>query len=628
MNENNFPKPVSSLVLCRSIISDRRLLAKFGVAVIIVAALFYFRAVASSDQGMVVARYAGYWLSLVLVLLGGYYASQFGRLNGWWGLLGKVHRISLLVALLGALLWQIHEPHRFKVLYDEHAYIGISKTMHSTREAAYAVRSHHFDGKDYVLGYGVDKRSVLFPFLISVVHDLTGFRKENVFWVNGALGFVSLLLAYHMLLRVSSHRVALCGQLMWMGLPLLAQIATGGGYDLLNICLLQGWLLVGICFLDDRRGLVDLNLLVILAIALAQVRNESIIYMLGTALLIWMKWQKTGEARLSWFSVLSLGFLILPVAANVIFSRIDSMRETGAGQDFFSMEYMPDNLANAVAFMFNPDLDGMNSTLLAALGSFALVLFLVSYVRAGFGSTGDQSDVDRVLFVFVGMVTCVFIVYMGTFWGAWTDYLVSRFSLSIWLLLLVMVARVLWVMRDGRELPGLTPVIVGVLSLSMCLPASSNALPSNEIAPSREGVFLSQKLAEIEKGKILIVVQSSVMSIVEGHAACALSAVNAEPWKLQAAIELGVYKEIWVAEQYRYNYKTSVWVKQEKASLIEGFELSPVAEYIGPNGSMLRIERVVAWKDRDEAKKHIETAFTPKPQNKFDYFKAVIRLLP
>ena len=607
---------------------DRGLLGKLSAAAVIGLALLAYRIWGAPSASIGVVRFSGYWITLLLVAIGVVWGAQLAHKRGGWALcFARRHWPAWCVALGGALLWQVHEPHQFKVLYDEHAYIAISKTMHTAREAAYPARAHYFFGEYYELAYGVDKRSVLFPFLVSVLHDLTGFRTSNAFVLNGMLGFASLLLIYWLLTKVSTRRVALCGQLMWIGIPLLAQIATGGGYDMLNICLLESWLILALIYSEGDFDEKALNCFALVTVALAQVRNESVLLVIGSVLVIWFKWSRSGRPALTWQSVLMSLFLVLPVSVNIIFSKLDYMRETQPGQAFFSLEYFPQNIVEAVAFVFNPDLEGMNSAALGYVGCFSAVLFLVHYIRKG--SAAQEIEVaDRVLVIFGGVIFAIFLIYMCTFWGAWTDYLVSRFSLPIWLLFLILAARVLSGFLKGRRLSAWAPAGVAVWAAAFSLPASAGAEATAGLIPARESLFLEKLTKTVEPSEVLIVAQSQILPIVNGYAATSLAGANGEPWKVQAALDLKIYKQIWVAEQYRFNYKNRTWNKVHLGSLNEGFQLEPVASYSSGAGSELRVSRIVAWKDRTRAEKEIAEAMDPNPKTRLDYFKQVIRLLP
>ncbi|MBC8011117.1 MAG: glycosyltransferase family 39 protein [Burkholderiales bacterium] len=623
-------KGASSWVLAKSILRDRRLLGKMGVIVLLSSAFLAFRAWASPSIGMMVVRYGGYWLTLALVLLLSYQAlSSFPFALGRRVMSElKIHRTGWLIALVASVLWQVNEPRQFKVLFDEHGYAGIAQSMHLDREAAYPSRAHYFDGEQHVLNYGVDKRAVLFPFVVSVAHDLTGFRKENGFYVNAVLGALSLILVYYLLLRVANRRIAYCGQALWFGLPLLAQIATGGGYDLLNICLLIGWLLSALRYLETNGNGGDEVFFVGITVALAQVRNESVLYLVGAALLIWWKWTRRGRAELSWHSLLFLPFLIMPVAANVLFSKVEGMLETAPGQDFFSLLYVPENLANAVAFVFDPDLEGMNSSLLGYMGVFCVLLFVVDYIKEGIFGGDIHASTDKALFVFMGMVAGAFMVYMSSFWGAWTDPIVSRFSLPIWLLFLVVVARVAAKGFKGRDVPLWAPVAFAIWGFGVGIPASAQAEATRIAVTSTERIFLEEQLGQTAPGDVLLIVASPLMSVIDGYSATGVAGVNAEPWKVQAVIDLKLYKEIWVGERYYYSYISESWQREEKYALAAGFKQEPVSSMKLGNGAEFRISRILAWRDPESAKEKITEAFTPRPITRLDYFKRLVPLLP
>lgn len=140
----------------------------------------------------VIIEYLGYWAVLAAA---GYYAyllSRYFRQKNFRRFL-QANWVGLVIAALGTAVIESHEPRELKVLYDEFVLSGTAMGMHYLREAVHPIRMHNISDVPEVLEVGVDKRPLLFPFAISCLHDLTGYRVENVFILNGAVCFLSLI---------------------------------------------------------------------------------------------------------------------------------------------------------------------------------------------------------------------------------------------------------------------------------------------------------------------------------------------------------------------------------------------------------------------------------------------------
>ncbi|WP_438480192.1 hypothetical protein [Oleiharenicola lentus] len=613
-----------------SILSERRRFwAQFAAAGLIGVSLVLFRWGAGTGLASYVVRYTGYWLTLGLVLGAVWSVWQFFRpslagLRVKW----QKHRTGWVIAILGAVLWHVHEPHRLRVLFDEYAYAGVAHSMHLHREAAYPSRAHLVNGSVSVLNYGVDKRAVLFPFAISVVHDLTGFRAGNVFIVNGILSLVSTLLAYHVLIAFGQgRRLAWLGQLLWIGLPLLPQVATGGGYDLLNICLVQWWLLAAYYYWNSEK-VEGLDLLVLSTLLLVQVRNESVLYLAVTGLFVVLKWQREKKCRLTWLSVLSVYSMVIPVSVNLLFNNVRGMQETAPGQKYFAMENVVGNLSHAVAFLFSPDFESVNSALLAFAGLIALALFLVRLLSSKpWRKFPVQIGNDLLLVAFVAVVLVTNFIMLTSFWGEWTDPLVSRFSLPLQFLFLVMIVKVSSMVLKERVLP--LPVIglLGLYVIVMHLPASSSGAATHKMITSREYVFFEDKLKTKTPGKVLLLGSGYLLPILQGHAAVGADYANMAPWKVQAVIDRGIYPEVWCTGRYHYDFKAKKW-KLFGEGISDDFETELVDEMATWHGFKFSIFRVIGVKDKPKAYDEIAKATALTPKTEYEHFLETMNLLP
>ena len=141
-------------------------------------------------------REYGYWAMWVLVGPGlGIAWRQRARLPLALGRLREEPRWVWLVLSALALLTLVHEPRLTKINYDEHVLLSISRSMHLEQKAAWVAEAKLIGGSVVPTALIVDKRPVFYPFVLSLVHKATGYRLENMFWLNGALCITFLLLA-------------------------------------------------------------------------------------------------------------------------------------------------------------------------------------------------------------------------------------------------------------------------------------------------------------------------------------------------------------------------------------------------------------------------------------------------
>jgi hypothetical protein len=89
----------------------------------------------------------------------------------------------------------VHEPHEYKIVMDEVVLGGTAMMMHYERQVAVPARAYEYGGNFDAYSSFVDKRPLLFPFAVSVLHDVSGYRVENALWLNLALtpAFMALI---------------------------------------------------------------------------------------------------------------------------------------------------------------------------------------------------------------------------------------------------------------------------------------------------------------------------------------------------------------------------------------------------------------------------------------------------
>ncbi len=136
-----------------------------------------------------------------IIRFGGYYA-MLATFTLWLVALWRVFRSSSNAAVrwqrgervsaggaiaLLAVIALTHDSFRSKILFDEYVLQATAYNLHFFRDNSAIVRGYEIGGVFLSIDSYVDKRPVFFPFLVSLVHDLAGFRPANAFALNAAL---------------------------------------------------------------------------------------------------------------------------------------------------------------------------------------------------------------------------------------------------------------------------------------------------------------------------------------------------------------------------------------------------------------------------------------------------------
>ena len=151
-------------------------LALFGLTA--VAAVYLGFVAPNVEQARdLVQRYGYYtvagtfvWFLLALFPLRGGIARALGATTRReWFVVGALAGACVLVACLTV-------PYTYKVLYDEFVLQSTALHLHQAREVGATVRAYEVEGAFRSIGTYFDKRPAFFAFLVSLLHDVTGYR--------------------------------------------------------------------------------------------------------------------------------------------------------------------------------------------------------------------------------------------------------------------------------------------------------------------------------------------------------------------------------------------------------------------------------------------------------------------
>jgi hypothetical protein len=564
---------------------------RFLVVAIIFAATLAFVAVPDRHAIRVVS-YAGYWL----VLLG--FVSWFWALcrtfaedvRSWsWRRLDAVG-VASVVAGAGVLL--SHEGFGFKIVMDELMLLGTSMSMHLDRMVLTPMRGNDIQGAFVILDGMVDKRPLFFPFLLSVVHDLTGYRPGNAFVLNSVLTVVLLALTWGLGRRLAGRSGGVLGVLLLAGLPLLGQNATGGGFELLNLVMIMATLLLGVRFAERRDG-PALAAFVLSAVLLAQVRYESVVFLLPVAFVVLRAWLRDGRAEIPWPVVAAPLLLVHAPLQQRIFDLRASAWEMASKPGFtepFSVAYIPDNLGHAIAFFFGRAADQPNSPVLSTLGCIALPFLLLLLARRL--RTGERATVAEAMAVlFVAGCALHFGLMMGYFWGKFDDPVIRRLSLPTHLGLVIAVLVVLPSLVDARLRRGVL-VIAGLGLLVRGVPSMAAHAYSQEYTPGRETAWRREFMAAMPRPDYLMIDNDATLWVT--HRVSATPTTVAAKKQVDIAFHLRnrTFSDVFIFQRFNVNPDTGALTLREGDDPGSDFVLEPVAERRLHLLTLSRISRV------------------------------------
>jgi len=336
---------------------------------------------------------------------------------------------GLILAIL--LFYRWAEPVGYNVLNDEAGFAAAAVQIHLHREFGLPLISEIVDGELVIAASGLSKRPYVYPFIVSLLHDLTGFRPANAWFANQLLTAAIFALVYLIGRRLAGWAGGLSALLFWAALPLTAHSAVGSGLDAANTLFLAATLWLGMRYVEAPTATARAGAVAVTGVLLAQSRTEAGVFVLLTGALLLFGWIRARQWILPW-SLLLCPMLMVPTALHVrIFqTNRDYFEFLEEQQSPFGLRYLfgdgetMGNLAHAASFFFNTNPDLAMVWPVTALGLAGWVIAL-----AGLGwRRRSWSDDIRVVGLFVFGALLHLVLILCYFWGQIDDPLAARFA--------------------------------------------------------------------------------------------------------------------------------------------------------------------------------------------------------
>lgn len=601
----------------------------------LLAVLLGFFAIPAGTALYLVTK-GGYWAVLGTTLWFGWALYELARGGRPWPEVLKSYPPRVLLLLLGCgLLLLVHEKFGFKILMDEIMLLGTSMGMHFDKEPLVPLRGHDLQGAFQLLEGRLDKRPLFHPFLVSVLHDLTGYRPENAFILNVGLTFLLLGLVFHLGRKVAGQVGGVLAVLLITSLPLLAQNATGGGFELLNLVMIAGTLALGIRYFEQPDR-VSQRALLLASVLLAQTRYESVLFLLPVGLMVLRVWGERGRPLLEGGAVF-VPLLFVPVALHQkIFSAQASAWEMASQPGFnrpFALEYAPLNFPHWLSFFFDTTGEHSNSLVLSVVGFLALPFLLLWAVRT-LQRARTAGPVPVALAIFTVGFAAHTLLMLFYFWGRFDDPVIRRLSLplNLWLVLAVVTvagqfARAKWIWTAL-----LTATGVGIFASS--LPSMARHDYSLDYYVGRETEWRREFMQAHPEKDYLFIDTEALIWIT--HKVSATTMRQALDYKgiVLFNFQNHTFADFYAFQRCNVEPATGRLTVQPDYDLGPDYQLETVWERRFTPLTVSRISRVVAIKAGDKAQPPAapapEKKLTPAEREKIrqEYFEHLIRRLP
>jgi hypothetical protein len=458
----------------------------------------------------------------------------------------------LATALILGFSWVAFnaEPMRAKVLNDEFVLQSTAYNLHHFRDAGAMVRGYEIAGVFLPLGEYLDKRPIFYPFLVSLVHDLTGFRIHNAFAVNALLLPVIFWLTWWLARRLAGPPAGLLAVALLGTLPLLSQGATGSGMELTNAAMILLSTALAVHYLE-QPGAARLSAFVLALVLLCQSRYESAVFVVAGAMVVLLAWWRERRVVLSWVAVLAPLLLVPFALQHKVLANSPVLWELPVERTArFGLENVPENLRRAVNYFTSRDINQSSSWYLSLAGAIGFIWLLVQLWRFRRTRLPDWNPAALAASPFALAILGNLALVMTYFWAGLDDPMASRFALPFCLLLTVLGAVAL--ARIGLRGWSVRLALVGALvfTLAVSMPRLTRHAYSN--LGIKELEWMVREVQAREPGpRIVIANRSTLIWLLHRTPSILINRALLYQDRLQFQLTAGFFQEILITQELR-----------------------------------------------------------------------------
>ncbi len=553
-----------------------------------------------SETAVALIKRAGYWVMLVnftwllinLINRASRVAEVRVKLGRW---IGPLLFISAVSAVLFAL-----QPTGYKIIMDEPVLSATALRMHEYKEVMTTARAHDLQGVFTQLDGYVDKRPYFYPFLVSLLHDFTGYRSSNTFLLNALLTPVFLGLLFICGRWAWPRYGGYCAVMLFATVPLLAMNVNGGGFELLNLVMILAAVVAAKSYVEAPT-LRRVDTLVLVGLLLAQTRYESVLYVLAVAAVGLVGWFKVRTLLISTVTIVAPLLLIPFALQQVIFSDYQGLWQLKDGAEKpFLLRLIPENLEHAATFFFNwSDDQQPNSLLLSLLFVSALVVSLFLLIRR-FQKRDQCGAVFLAISPFAVVVLFNFFLLMAYHWGQIDEIIATRIVLPFILFQVLFVTFVIGEVCASRLGKNAMLILIVGYFMGVTVPLCARSTFLKWVPDQHMCLWFRDQVLEFHGESVLFVSNMHIVALAERVPAIPEIFAKNNKAKLELLRSIGSYEYILFAYELARD-PASPGAFRPVTRVLKDFDLETLVEAKMDDNHLMRIGQLkgVHWRGDD-----------------------------
>lgn len=260
----------------------------------------------------------------------------------------KSNKIAILLSIFITILIFVRFKSEIRILADETNLLSISKSMTKYSYNILNIKSEIT--KNYTsipTSSEINKRPLLFPFMLSILHFLLGYSYINAFILNGICIFCILFCLFYLISTYFNKSYGYISILLLSSYPIIVVCVTSAGFEIFNLCW-SLFLIISIRNFFIKKSAIHAELAIYTSLLFAQTRYEGSIIIPVVIFFIWKYLKKDEFNKLSFiFSIFPLFCISLVWLNQITYNQHFELESNSA---IYSISYFMPNLLSSIKF--------------------------------------------------------------------------------------------------------------------------------------------------------------------------------------------------------------------------------------------------------------------------------------
>ncbi len=488
---------------------------------------------------------------------------------------------GIVIALIMTSLIFVSVAVNFKTLSDETNLLSVSFSMLNDKTVLNTTMGKYYYGNLNPINREIEKRPLMFPFMVHLLHSLSGFRYQNAFIFNFLVLFLLLAGVYIAVRQFSDVPSSIAAMFLVLSYPVVTIFGTSGGFDLLNSAFFVLLMAAAYYFVKNPSS-VAFSFIFATLLVFANIRYESVGFLVILPLLL------IGKMRWQYFKDYSYLFFIIPLASlPYVWQRIlrPDVYQNPAGTPLFSATALIKNIAifftNLVDFKYFLPYAGFVS--IASILIF--VYLIIEILRKKIRLTDYQYYFLFVLAISVLVSTGM---YFCHFFGDCTHPSSARFFITLSIVLAL--GPVALKIFKPDTVSGKTILIISIMCFLYYHPIAVEGRFINTLAGNRTAYHCMNWLSKINDKNILTISERPGQFTAMGYGGINFSYANKNSAQTLNEVKRHLFSRTIVFQEIKYKDNSPT----TQTALDTNYKLTTLYEVQITATEFLRISEVQA----------------------------------